>query len=302
MRTQIMCKFFRQPCIKYTKSRKGHIGGKLRFLDNLTKEFEAFIRKAIRAINKSSVMKTLWGIGAFLGILSMASLFTSCTPLKPEVVQFGDPFNIEDSMSALWHLNETTTGGAPGGKDFGDSSGSSFGATKVGTLTLGTTGKVGKSVQFNRSGHIDAQTTETFVDDVASIGFWMNWDGTDSVMPFGFDQYSLLLSGGSMGFHTGCGDLYGASGSAAIVSQWVYIVAEFHAADVTQNKLYVGGMPVALSQIAGAPCANHAVLQSHFAIGSWLHDTTYRFEGNIDEVAVWRRALTPTEVGILSQP
>ena len=44
-----------------------------------------------------------------------------------------------------------------------------------------------------------------------TVAFWMNWDGTDNVMPFGFTVYDLWFYNGSFGFNTSVSDLYGIS-------------------------------------------------------------------------------------------
>src|SRR5439155_23800122 len=80
-----------------------------------------------------------------------------------------------------------------------------------------------------------------------TVSFWMNWNGTDSVMPFGFNAYDLSFNNGSFGFNTGHGDIYGIS-SAGLANAWHLVTAVFNNGDAALNQLWIDGVQQALTQ------------------------------------------------------
>lgn len=120
-----------------------------------------------------------------------------------------------------------------------------------------------------------------------TVEFWMKWDGSDNVMPFGFDRYDLWLYSGGFGFNTGNSDLYGVS-SAGLAGRWVHVVATFTNGDVTKNRLLVDGVEQTLTQRNGIPVARTTTAVawiSGFGYGPW------HFGGTLDEVAVYPGSL-----------
>lgn len=132
----------------------------------------------------------------------------------------------------------------------------------------------------------------------SSVAFWMYWDGTDSVMPIGWSQHGLLLAGGSFGFTTNNGDIYGVS-SAGLANGWHHVAAVFTNGSVTSNQLYIDGALQTLSQRMGSPNLANAMVGSTLQVGGWLHNTGLRFVGFMDEVLVYRNVLSPAEVATI---
>ena len=128
-----------------------------------------------------------------------------------------------------------------------------------------------------------------------TVAFWANWNGTDAVMPIGWVTHGLVFSGGSFGFTTQNGDVYGIA-STGFASKWHHVVAEFTNGAVSSNKLYVDGVAQLLTQRAGAPNNANSVVAPTLRIGGLSGSTTLRFAGQLDEVKVFNRALTATEV------
>ncbi|MEZ5902952.1 MAG: hypothetical protein R3D88_06555 [Alphaproteobacteria bacterium] len=85
-----------------------------------------------------------------------------------------------------------------------------------------------------------------------TVEFWMEWDGTNNMMPFGFHSYDLWFQSGSFGFNTASSDIYGIS-SAGLANAPVHVAAVFTDGDVSQNKLYINGVLQTLTQ----PTRNH---------------------------------------------
>lgn len=124
-----------------------------------------------------------------------------------------------------------------------------------------------------------------------SVSFWMYWTGGNSQMPFGFAVYDLWIQGGSFGFNTASSDIYGIS-SAGLANGWHHVAAVFTNANVAANKLWIDGVPQALTQRMGTPNNASAYANNTFQLSSWTNDNNYRFGGTLDELKVYRGALT----------
>ena len=131
-----------------------------------------------------------------------------------------------------------------------------------------------------------------------SVSFWMYWDGTNSVMPMGWNRHDLWLVSGHFGFNTGNSDVFGIS-SAGLANRWVHVVAEFTNGNVAANALYIDGVAQVLTQRLSTPANAFAVVNATLRVGGWQTDTNYRFSGRIDEVKVYDGQLTPVEVTTL---
>ncbi len=127
-----------------------------------------------------------------------------------------------------------------------------------------------------------------------TLAFWMYWNGTDDVMPAGWMNHGLVLSGGSFGFTTQNGDVFGIP-SAGLANKWQHVIAEFVNGGVATDKLYVNGVPQALGQRAGSPVLANAAVASTLRIGGLTGNAGLRFLGQLDEVKLFNRALTAVE-------
>ena len=131
-----------------------------------------------------------------------------------------------------------------------------------------------------------------------TVSFWMYWDGTNSVMPIGWQRHDIWMIDGNIGFNTSAGDLYGAS-SAGLANRWTHVVAEFTNGSVITNKLYIDGVLQALSQKRGTPNNAYAVVHANLRVSGWQNDSNYRFGSRLDDVKVFDGALTQPEVTAL---
>lgn len=128
-----------------------------------------------------------------------------------------------------------------------------------------------------------------------TVEFWMKWDGTNSVMPFGFESYDLWLNDGYIGFNSANGDLYGVS-SSGLASGWHHIAAIFHNGDVTGSRLLIDGVEQALAQQLGTPNDSNAFVDSSANISGWTANASYRFDGQMDQVRIWNGARSETQI------
>jgi hypothetical protein len=131
-----------------------------------------------------------------------------------------------------------------------------------------------------------------------SVAFWMYWDGTNSVMPIGWNVHDLWLVGGHFGFNTGNGDVFGTS-SSGLANGWHHVTAVFTNGSIAGNKLYIDGVDQVLSQRQSTPNNSRAVVSTTLRIGGWQANNSYRFTGRIDEVNVFNGAVSAGEVAAL---
>jgi RHS repeat-associated protein len=178
-----------------------------------------------------------------------------------------------------------------------DTSGNGRTGTYSGGYTLAQPGALAndanKSASFNgTTGTVTIANTglNTAAGADNTVEFWMNWNGdqTATHMPFGFTAYALQLASGSFGFTTATGDVYGVS-SAGLANRWVHVVAVFHNGDAKTSKLYLDGVPQALTQRLGT--TGNANVSTGANISGWGGGSDNRIGGRIDEVAAYPYAL-----------
>jgi hypothetical protein len=154
---------------------------------------------------------------------------------------------------------------------------------------------------LNFNGGLDQLSTTQIVTSATigqqvSVSFEMKWDGTDSVMPVGFYQYDLWLYNGKFGFNTGEGDIYGIANNSFLTGTTHQITAIFTQGNVLANRLYIDGIEQNLSQQLATPANNYADITKELNISGWDQNTVYGFKGMIDNVQLFSRAMTLSEV------
>ena len=159
-----------------------------------------------------------------------------------------------------------------------------------------TTGKVGSGLEFDGVDDYVALSgldVPTESGTKVTVEFWMKWGGGNSQMPFGWTSYDLWFYGGSFGFNTAHGDIWGIS-SAGLANVWKHVVAIFNNGDAKQSELYIDGEKQTLSQQRGS--TGWRTVTSDAKISGWNNNNGYKFGGLIDEVRIYSRALSPAEV------
>ena len=128
-----------------------------------------------------------------------------------------------------------------------------------------------------------------------SVAFWMYWNGTASVMPVGWARYDLFFNNGSFGFNTFNSDIYGIA-STGLSAGWHHVVATFTNGSVTSNELWIDGVNRALTQRTSTPVLANALVGPSLRIAGNTGDTSYRFDGLIDDLQVHTGALDAATV------
>lgn len=193
-----------------------------------------------------------------------------------------------------YRLDETT------GTTATDSTGTAHG-TYSGSPALGATdtldADVGTAVSFDKVddyANLTGLAVNTTAGAYNTVEFWMYWDGTENVMAFGTSGYSLYLINGSFGFNTGVSDVWGTS-SAGMTNRWVHVAAEFYNGAGTSSRLWIDGVEHTLSSRYGGASTSRT-LGMAARIGTCGGCSNWYFGGKLDEVAVYNRALTSTEI------
>lgn len=131
-----------------------------------------------------------------------------------------------------------------------------------------------------------------------TVAFWMYWNGSNSVMPIGWNRHDLWLVNGNFGFNTSNSDVYGIA-SSGLANRWVHVVAVFSNGAVTRNALYIDGVRQTLSQRKSTPINSLAYVQPTLRISGWQQDNGYRFSSRIDEVKVFNGEVLAGQVSSL---
>src|SRR3989344_5522242 len=202
-------------------------------------------------------------------------------------------------LVGYWSMNENT------GTVASDFSGNG----NRGILTNGPTwvdGKRGKALNFD--GVDDTVPLANLrVNTAASakntVSFWMYWKtGGGTVgfsMPFGFTSYDLTFyTSGYFGFNTVNSDVLGIS-STNLANQSVHVVAVFFngTPSATNNALYINGVLQTITQLMGTPVSR--TIGGSVNISGFPNSASYKFNGLIDEVRIYNRALSATEIQAL---
>ena len=160
----------------------------------------------------------------------------------------------------------------------------------------GNPGTCGYASQNDGSIQVTGLPLDTTTAGVkTTVTFWMKWDGTDSVMPIGWNEHDIWIRNGSIGFNTWSTDIYGIS-SAALINGWHHIAVEFTNGNVTSNRMHIDGVEQVLTQRFGSPNNANAYVNSQMRVGGVSNSSNYDFHGLLDEFRVYQSALTTAEI------
>ena len=200
---------------------------------------------------------------------------------------------------AVYYMDESSWNVGTAG-EVKDSSGNGYNGTPYGNTAINTTDShIGYSGEFSASnGTIDISglPVSTSSDDQTTVTFWMKWLGGNSEMPIGWTSYDLWFSSDRFGFNTAQGDIYGITGaSAKLADNWHHIAAVFTNSGTLQNSLFIDGVEQPLSTVQGSSHANRTA-GTNFRISGWLNNSSYKFNGLIDELRIYCRGLSASEI------
>jgi hypothetical protein len=208
--------------------------------------------------------------------------------------------SLSDGLVGYWKFDEGV------GTTTADSSGNSFTTTLSGTLPTWAGGKYGIGLSFggsNTYASVSTSSTFDFLTSNYSISTWIKstssasnrtivWKGNpfcDSCQ----GGYTLYLSGGKPYFvinlNNTTGNLYSASSTIMVNDgQWHNLIAQ---RNDNKLQLYVdGNLSISSTLPAGAAFSDITGSTLQFSQGS------FSFEGSLDEVRIYNRALNSDEI------
>ncbi len=160
--------------------------------------------------------------------------------------------------------------------------------------TAGVAGQQGRAAQFDGSNDV-VRVNSIDLNGSFSLAAWIKpsaLNGTQTILAHGPNGAFLRTSSNFVSF--------GANNSAytaypILPNQWTHIAGTF---DGTDRKLYIDGRLYATTQSASGDTS----LDQAWAIGANSAGTAEFFNGAIDEVIVYQRALNADEISVLADP
>jgi len=182
----------------------------------------------------------------------------------------------------------------------GNNNNASLGVTNWEYVPSWTLGKFGYALRFDGSddyARVDNVRVNSSSAAYNTVAFWMYWTGINNQMPFGWNTaYDLLLYGGCFGFNTGQSNVLGVS-SSGLANSWHHIVAIFYngVPSGATVSLYIDGVKQNIYSCTGSTTASRSVTSTAI-ISGWGTDSGYKFGGVLDEVKIFNRSLSDTEI------
>ncbi len=214
---------------------------------------------------------------------------------------------ITSGLLAHWTMDTSSISGTT----LADSSGNHNDGTLSGfTAPVTVTGELGQALSYPASGSAHVAVPSIALDLTAghtnSFSFWF-YRAAGSVndvlfllpSPYG-SRYDLWLTGSAgqfLCFNSGNNDCFGVQNNN-LIGRWVHVVALFGNGSTATSNLYIDGVQYTPSCLTGSgfePCQS-STAGLPVSLGG---DTDFYFHGLFDEVRVYDRALTASEVTTL---
>lgn len=205
-----------------------------------------------------------------------------------------------NEIKGLWHLNEVA--GTSSALSVLDASGNNNHGTPT-SATFGEAGRLKESMRLDTSGHvmIPNSTSLNITSNTMSGSAWIKLRGYPAsgdaiVFAKSFGYYLAITANGRMGIYLYGTTLGGWHYSTAIVplNTWTHVAYSYNG---TTSTLYLNGKDIASTGATG----NLAATTADLGIGAvgepaGAVEAGRRFNGFIDEVAIWNRSLSSAEM------
>ena len=189
----------------------------------------------------------------------------------------------ESGLVGYWPMNEGV------GLQAGDSSGYGYTGTIAGNPTW-TDGKRGKALNFDGTGDVITATDGLSGNGAFTASAWVNpadiTTSWKSIFGTGCSGFDVAVNAATINFGRNCGGGVFYTGPTVSANEWAHIVAVF---DGTNIDVYKNGVKTT----GGAVTYTHGATTY---IGGSINTSSELFLGKIDDVRIWNRALSVTEV------
>lgn len=134
--------------------------------------------------------------------------------------------------------------------------------------------------------------------EAVTLSAWVYWNGNNAVMPFGWRGCDLWCESGNLGFNTFHSDLFGVD-YTEYKNKWVYLSVIFEKNAI--GRIFINGVEQTLSEKRPGFAPTSMKMDSTLSIFGSNVGSGYRQFGSVGRVRVFNRALTPEEVGAITQ-
>jgi len=224
--------------------------------------------------------------------------------------------NTATSSPVTVTVNNTQPTGLVGGFSFNEGAGTiiadASGAGNTGTIvgaTWTTAGKFGNALSFNgTNSYVELSKTDAY-DSLTqgTIEAWVKWSGTGYASWFSADSgnclhpFEIAVDNGKFEVWagpSGCGATLNAYVSIPNPTAWHHLA---YVVSSSGNKFYIDGVQQTATYVTGSAAstfffASAAGSVTRYNIGRSVNNNGETFNGVIDEVRIYNRALTPTEI------
>jgi RHS repeat-associated protein len=212
---------------------------------------------------------------------------------------------LADGPVAFWELDETagTTAADASGNGRTGTYGAGTHSTTVAPIgaddlrSFGSTSTSGGVTAAPPASSLNVGTSGTY----DTVELWMKWDGGGSgegIFDFNSTSfvYALWILPTKIGFISGNGEIYGGP-TTGLANSWHLIDAEFENGSENLSKLYIDGVAQTLSlDRANVLLSISGGTTVPVKIGGWRFSSSNTFTGQIDEVSLFKGALTPAQI------
>ena len=214
------------------------------------------------------------------------------------------PVTVAATSALILHYDAANINSYNGGSTINDLSGNA----NHGTISLGyapaTVPRIGtnKVIRFPSSQNtkIDFSANE-LTGSTITVEMWARVYEFNSGMFFGWNIHDVWTSGGTLGFNTGQGDVYGISAARVnelnLRNRWVHYVFVMDAGNYSGNRIYIDQASQTLSQQYSTQYPPHANFNSgNGRIGGWRLDNNYQQVMDVGIFKIHNRRLTQAEI------
>lgn len=214
------------------------------------------------------------------------------------------PVSVASTTGLILYYDAENAASYSGGNTVYDISGNA----NDGTISLGyapaTVPALGtnKVIRFSASANtkIDFNANE-LTSTIITVEMWAIAYSFASGMFFGFNIHDVWTQGGTLGYNTGQGDVYGISSTRinalSVAGRWAHYVFVMNVGDYTKNKIYINGTSESLSQQYSNQYTPYANFNNGIGrIGGWRNDNNYQQVMDLGVFKIYNRELTQAEI------